>query len=311
MEESIGAFSCGSCACLCCKRVWRSTYDCATATWGSPTVVSSTSSQICDDDSEWARVAGQCYAEKTVYTSPETCSGSPTAPAGPSLSAPSGCCCSDCCSDLATWSSVSVDLNLTGGTTDFDCPSVPTRNYQKNIGSTGSPSCSGDCNYCELFNATYFLSSTCDGSYLCPAAAGTCTLSGTLAEVYALSALCSKCYSASTAFNCCVSSPPFTFNSPMSVEIKIRFSTRKHPSETYCRLVVELFGTVITTGGLGVTCDTGKGFCAVFISDELTSNICCGVHSIPLACKTGFYCEPFPSSISLNIACLDGEGGGA
>lgn len=307
----IGIAGCDGCGCLCCKRVWRSTYDCATGLWGTPTVISETSSQTCDPDIPWARVTDECYAETTIFTNPETCSGTPTPPTGPVLSAPTGCCCVDCCSDLLTWTTVSVALNFTGGTTDFDCPSVPSRDYQKNVGTVGTPSCSGDCDYCQVINGTYFLTSiACTGSSgQCPAVAGTCTLTGIDEEIYALAALCTLCNETQQTLNCCVSSPPFSFNSPMTVATSIRFSTRKHPDETYCRIVLEISGTIVTTGGIGVTCPTGEGYCAVFISDELSSNICCGDHTVLLKCKTGSYCDPFPSSLTVTISCPDPEGG--
>lgn len=97
----------GECVCsVCCKRVWRSYWDCDTLTWGTPTLDSSEVVKgPCPSDIDWALDGGTVDPCDAIYTqySPLTdvckdCSDIPEVPpAGPSLPQPSECCDNDVC----------------------------------------------------------------------------------------------------------------------------------------------------------------------------------------------------------------------
>lgn len=224
------------------------------------------------------------------------------------------CCaasgCAACCSDTASWSTVAVDVDFTAGTFLFTCPPVPLRAYLYNSGTVGTPVCTDECDYCDWVNTTFFLDvASCTSSvYNCPAAAGTCTLDATEQAIYDLAGVCTtRCLTGnanvSGDFKCCVSSPPFTFNIPMSISIRMKLKIVKVPAEDFCRLVLDLNGVIVDSAGALTCSDGGKNFCSIYISDELTSAVCCGTHTLNLACVTGDYCDPYPSTITVTITC--------
>jgi hypothetical protein len=114
MENGIGKFACGACACICCKQVWRSEYDCDEEEWLTPTLISSDSDQECEPDVDWHVPDGECYAETTLYVTPGTCEEDPDVPVTPTIDPPDEECCDECnfcCDPPVTEASMDIAAN--------------------------------------------------------------------------------------------------------------------------------------------------------------------------------------------------------
>lgn len=130
----------GECVCTtCCRRVWASTYDCDTATWGAPVFQSESlegsATSSCPADTGWYNTVG-CVAEYIQYTETanicQDCGDIPQVPpATPTLPEPPGCCETCVWYKEWVWTCATSTWTLTSETRScsFGCPNPGVFEY--------------------------------------------------------------------------------------------------------------------------------------------------------------------------------------